>query len=163
MESVINILNIWISPGHDFVGRHGKDPLRHEVREVNEAHLVAGKGIEGDRYFAHREDYKGQITFFSESVARQLEATLECKPLDRSVMRRNVLIDGVDLNALVGKRFQIGDVLLTGSEECAPCYWMDRAVKPGAHSFLKGNGGLRCRIEHGGLLRVGESVLQILE
>jgi MOSC domain-containing protein YiiM len=158
----ITTLKICISPGHDFVGRHGQDRLNHGIVEVERARCVAGMGIEGDRYYGHRDNYKGQITFFSETVAQDLETSLQVAEMDRSVMRRNVLIDGIDLNSLIGKRFQIGDVVFTGSEECAPCYWMDRAVAPGAHAFLKGNGGLRCRVEETGWLYRGQSILTLL-
>lgn len=158
----VQVLNIWISPGHDFVGRHGKDRLQNGLESRESVTCVAGKGIEGDRYFDHKENYKGQITFFSEDVAQGLEQALKQDDLDRSAMRRNVLIGGLDLNSLIGKRFKLGNLVLTGSEECAPCYWMDKAVAPGAHQYLKGNGGLRCRIEEGGELTTGEHQLEIL-
>jgi len=155
-------MNIWISPGHDFVGRHGKGRLENGLEPRQSVSCVAGKGIEGDRYFDHKENYKGQVTFFSEDVAADLEQALDLPGLDRSAMRRNVLLKGIDLNTLVGKRFRLGDLILTGSEECSPCYWMNEAVGPGAHEWLKGNGGLRCRIETGGILPTGPAELEIL-
>ena len=162
MSTIVQVLNIWISPDHDFRGQHGKGRKGVDMVPVESITCVAGKGIKGDRYFGHKEDYKGQITLFSEDVARDLESDLEIASLDRSAMRRNVLIAGVDLNTLIGNRFQLGELVLSGSEECAPCYWMDEVVKPGAHEWLKGNGGLRCRIESGGVLRAGSSELEIL-
>lgn len=162
MSFAVNIREIWISPGHDFVGRHGKGRLAHGVTPVESVRCVSGSGLEGDRYFGHRENYKGQITFFAEEVALGLERALNAGPVDRSLMRRNVLIEGVDLNALIGRRFALGGIQFSGSEECAPCYWMDEAVGPGAHAFLKGNGGLRCRIESTGLLHRGPATLTLL-
>lgn len=159
MEEALRILHIWVSPGHDFVGRHGKGRLDHGLERVSQVTCVAGQGIEGDRYFGHRENYKGQITFFSEAVARDLEQSLDGSPVDRSAFRRNVLIEGPDLNSLIGVRFQIGDLVFSGSEECSPCYWMDTAVAQGTHAFLKGRGGLRCRIEKGGVLQTGSHTL----
>lgn len=162
MRLAVTIKEIWISPGHDFVGRHGKGRLAHGVTAVDSVRCVTGSGLEGDRYFGHREDYKGQITFFAEEIAQRLEDALDIGPVDRSVMRRNVLIEGVDLNSLIGRRFALGEVSFSGSEECAPCYWMDEAVGPGAHAFLKGNGGLRCRIESTGSLHRGPATLILL-
>lgn len=159
----VDIKNIWISPGHDFRGRHGKGRDAHGQEARQSINCVAGKGIEGDRYFGFKEDFKGQITFFSESVASSLGEALRVEGFDRSAMRRNVLVDGIDLNTLIGKRFRLGELILTGSEECAPCYWMDEAVGKGAHEFLKGNGGLRCRIDKSGTLSEGPTELEIID
>ncbi len=60
---------------------------------------------------------------------------------------------GVDLNDFIGKEFEVQGVALYGTEECRPCYWMDRAFASGAHEFLKGHGGLRARILTDGPVR----------
>lgn len=157
----IEIIQIWISTGHDFKGRHGQERLSHGLESKDCVELVAGRGIQGDRYFDHKPDFKGQITFFAEHVAARLEQDLNVPSVDRSAFRRNVLIAGTDLNALIGKHFTIGDIVFSGSEECAPCYWMDQAITPGAHEWLKGNGGLRCRILTSGQLTTGSHKLTI--
>ena len=162
MSSTVQILKIWISPGHDFVGRYGKGRLEHGVETRDSVQCIAGKGIEGDRYFGHKDNYKGQITFFSEDVARGLEEALGVEGFNRSAMRRNVLVSGIDLNSLIGKRFRLGDAVFSASEECAPCFWMNEAVAPGAHEWLKGNGGLRCRIESSGELATGPQELEFV-
>jgi MOSC domain-containing protein YiiM len=59
----------------------------------------------------------------------------------------------VDLNELIGQDFEIQGVPFHGTEECRPCYWMDRAIAPGAEEFLKGHGGLRAKILADGDLR----------
>jgi MOSC domain-containing protein YiiM len=69
-------------------------------------------------------------------------------------VRRNVVTQGIDLNQLIGKRFSIQGVLFEGVCECKPCYWMDRAIAPGAEDLLRGRGGLRARILTSGTLRV---------
>ncbi|HEU5246194.1 MAG TPA: hypothetical protein VFU09_03810, partial [Candidatus Udaeobacter sp.] len=60
---------------------------------------------------------------------------------------------GVDLNELIGKEFEVQGVHFYGTQESAPCYWMDRAFAPGAKDFLKGRGGLRAKILCDGELR----------
>ncbi len=161
MQDTLNVLGIWISPGHDFRGQHGKGRLNHGVQRVDSITCVAGKGIQGDRYFEYKEDFKGQISFFSEEVAAGLEHELQLPPFERSHLRRNVLVSGIDLNGLIGKAFAVGGVEFSGSEECAPCYWMEEAIGPGAHEWLKGRGGLRCRILSSGLLGVGMQSLVV--
>ena len=82
--------------------------------------------------------------------------------MDPSRFRRNVLLEGIDLNSLIGMRFKLGGIEFSGSEECRPCFWMNEAIAPGAHDWLKGHGGLRCRIHSSGNLKSGESKLTIL-
>lgn len=121
--------------------------------EVPVIECVAGRGIRGDRYFDFKDDYKGQITFFSLDVFDELCAALALHDCSPSAARRNVVTRGVDLNKLIGGEFEVQGVRLYGTEESAPCYWMDRAFAPGAKDFLKGNGGLRARILSDGTLR----------
>ena len=121
--------------------------------EVPLVECVAGCGIRGDRYLDFKNDYKGQITFFSLDVFDKLHAALDIDDCSPSAARRNVITRGVDLNELIGKEFEIQGVRLYGTEESAPCYWMDRAFASGAKDFLKGNGGLRAKILTNGKLR----------
>ena len=66
--SAVEICHLYISPGHNFVGHHGREPDTHPMIEVPVIECVAGRGIRGDRYFDFKDDYKGQITFFSLDV-----------------------------------------------------------------------------------------------
>ena len=158
----VEIHHLYVSPGHDFRGRHGKEALRHEVEDRDEIECVAGRGIRGDRYFDFKEDFKGQITFFDAAVYEALKEKLNLPDLEASAFRRNVVMKGVDLNSLIGKRFRIGAVEFEGSEEAAPCYWMDRVCTDGAEEFLKDKGGLRARIRAGGMLKRGEAELVVV-
>jgi MOSC domain-containing protein YiiM len=114
--------------------------------EVPMIECVAGRGIRGDRYFDFQDDYKGQITFFSLDVFEKLCAALSLHDCSPSAARRNVITRRVDLNDLIGKEFEIQGVGFYGTQESAPCYWMDQAFAPGAKEFLKGRGGLRAKI-----------------
>jgi MOSC domain-containing protein YiiM len=114
---------------------------------------VAGRGIRGDRYFDFKDDYKGQITFFSLDVFEELCSALSLDDCLPAAARRNVITRGVDLNEFIDKEFEIQGVRLYGTQECAPCYWMDGAFAQGAKDFLKGRGGLRAKILSDGELR----------
>ena len=120
---------------------------------------VAGRGVRGDRYFDFKNDYKGQITFFSFDVFDELCAALDVRDCSPAVARRNVIARGVDLSELVGQDFEIQGTRFHGMEECRPCYWMDRAIAPGAHEFLKGRGGLRAKILCDGKLHSTEQLI----
>ncbi len=153
--SKARIQSIFISPGHDFKGRHGKSRLNHVSQSVDSVMCLAGRGLSGDRFFDYKENFKGQVTFFEVGEAKRLEKSLGLKDFDTSQLRRNILIEGVKLMNWVGKRFKIGDVVFEGVEECAPCYWMNEALGPGAEALMKGRGGLRCRILVSGRINLG--------
>jgi len=127
--------------------------------EVPVIECVAGRGIRGDRYFDFKNDYKGQITFFSLEVFEELSGALQIQGCQPSLLRRNVIARDIDLTELIGQDFEIQGTRFHGMEECRPCYWMDRAIAPGAHAFLKGRGGLRAKILCDGKLR---STMQLI-
>ncbi len=151
------LLEIWISAGNDFRGRHEKGRLDHGIRSVTEIECVAGLGLRGDRYFGYKPDFKGQVTFFDADAVQAVRDHFSQPDLCSSVFRRNLIVRGRDLGAWVGKRFRFQGIDFEATEECKPCYWMDEAVAPGAEAFLKANfrGGLRARILSDGVLRVG--------
>ncbi|MGA2834821.1 MAG: hypothetical protein ABSE55_17295 [Terracidiphilus sp.] len=149
----MRICNLFISPGHNFVGHHGQLPGGHPLVEKMEVSCVAGRGIEGDRFFDYKENYKGQITFFSSDVFAEICGQLGATGKSPGVTRRNVITANVDLNSLVGIEFDIQGVRFAGVAECSPCQWMDWAIAPGAEKLLQGRGGLRARILTDGILR----------
>jgi hypothetical protein len=150
--SAVEICQLFISPGHNFVGHYGREPDAYPMIETSKMECVAGRGIRGDRYFDFKDDYKGQITFFSLEVFDELCSALQIQPCLPSLARRNVFVRGVDLNGLIGQEFELEGVRFFGTEECRPCCWMDRAFAPGAQEFLRGRGGLRARILTNGKL-----------
>jgi MOSC domain-containing protein YiiM len=149
----VEICHLYISRAHNFVGHHGREPDEYPMIEVPVIECIAGRGIQGDRYFDFKDDYKGQITFFSLEVFDELCRALEVQDCSPTSVRRNVMTRDVDLNELIDRDFEIQGVLFHGTQECRPCYWMDRAVAPGSEEFLKGRGGLRARILKDGKLR----------
>jgi MOSC domain-containing protein YiiM len=133
---------------------------------VDRASARAGRGLEGDRYF------DGQGTF-SNAHGRGHDLTLiEGEVLDALTLpggrlapedaRRNVVTRGIALNALVGRRFRIGDVECFGQRLCEPCAHLERltaqAGKPGTLRALIHKGGLRADVLIDGELRVGSPV-----
>ena len=148
----VMIRNLFLSPGHNFFGHHGQPPGENPLIEIPEIRCVAGRGIEGDRFFDFKENYAGQITFFSSEVFNELCVNLRVRGKSPGAARRNVVTAGVDLNSLIGQEFEVQGVHFAGVAECNPCYWMDLAIAPGAEKFLAGRGGLRARILTDGIL-----------
>jgi hypothetical protein len=149
------IRHLYISPGHNFFGHHGEPAGTNPTVEVPEVHCVAGQGLEGDRFFGFKENYKGQATLFAYETYQRLCEAFGVHDKDPGVFRRNIITEGLDLPALIGKEFELQGVQFFGTQESAPCHWMNEAFASGAEEALRGNGGLRVRILSDGLLRSG--------
>jgi MOSC domain-containing protein YiiM len=154
-QPAIAIQHLFISPGHNFFGRHAQSPGVHPMIELPEIRCLAGRGIEGDRFLDFKPDYKGQITFFSGEIYDELCARLDVWDRPPSAFRRNVITRGVDLNTLIGREFSIQGIRFLGMAECSPCDWQDGAFALGTEAALTGRGGLRAKILTDGALRVG--------
>jgi len=160
----IHIHHLFISPGHNYFGHAPGQSGHHPTHAVGTVQAVAGKGLVGDRFFAVREEFDGQATFFNWEVYRALAEEMGAATPGVMACRRNVILSGVPLNGLIGHAFEIdfgyGGVSFFGTKHCAPCAWMDHGFGPGAHAFLKGRGGLRTQITGSGLLRTGPALLR---
>lgn len=126
---------------------------------TDEATLDAGIGIRGDRYAGL--DIPGtHITFIA---AEGIEAMIERTgiPLEARETRRNILTRGVDVNALVGRRFRVGDAICEGIKPCNPCDHLESLTRPGVRSGLSGQGGLRANVLQGGTIRPGDAIEEL--
>ena len=158
----VSIRHIFISPGHNFFGRHGQAAGNHPTLDVPTVRCRAGWGLEGDRFYGYRPGYKGQVTFFAWETCLAAREKFGVPALSPGAFRRNVVVEGVDLDALIDHRFTLGGIAFEGVVESRPCYWMDAAIAPGAEEWLKGRGGLRAKILTDGELRVGAAELRLL-
>lgn len=151
----MKLLHLFLSAEHNFYGHHGLPPGEAPMIEVDSVECVAGKGLVGDRFFGYKEDYKGQVTFFSHEVYERMCEQFQIVDLPPSAFRRNLITSGVDLNSLIGQEFEIQGVRFFGTQECTPCHWMNQAFADGAEVALKGHGGLRAKILSDGVLKKG--------
>lgn len=150
---MIRIEHLYVSPGHNYFGHHGRAPDEHSMIEVDELECVAGRGLRGDRFFDYKPDYKGQATFFAAEIYDELCGVFQVIDREPWAFRRNIVTRGVDLNMLIGVEFEVQGVRFLGTGECSPCHWMETAFAPGAEAALKGRGGLRAKILTDGRLR----------
>jgi MOSC domain-containing protein YiiM len=132
----------------------------HELpHPVERAQALAGKGLEGNRYFyADGEAPAGKaITLISAEAIEALEAEHGIS-LEPAASRRNVLTRGVDVNGLVGKRFKVGEIECYGVELCEPCSHLESMTKPGIIKGLVHRAGLNADILVDGEIAVGDAV-----
>ena len=124
---------------------------------VDAIEAAAGKGLSGDRY-ASGSGKRGVTLIQAEHLP--VIAALSGHPqVAPSTLRRNVVVSGIPLVALKGRRFRVGDVLLEGTDACDPCSRMEDALGPGGYNAMRGMGGLCARIIEGGTLRIGDAVV----
>jgi MOSC domain-containing protein YiiM len=130
---------------------HGELP--HEVDSVR---AIAGKGLEGNRYFDEGSPAR-ELTLI-EAEALEALAAEHGIHVDAASSRRNVLTRGVRLNDLVGKRFRVGDLECRGIELCEPCLHLQSMTQPGVIDGLVHRAGLNAEILVGGELTPGDAV-----
>jgi MOSC domain-containing protein YiiM len=135
--------------------------VRGELPEpVPSVTAVAGRGLEGNRYFFDEAPPGNAITLIAAEAVEAMEAEHGISVEPRET-RRNVVTRGIDVNALVGKRFRIGDVECEGIELCEPCRHLESMTKPGIIKGLTHRGGLNADILAGGEISVGDAVVAL--
>jgi MOSC domain-containing protein YiiM len=83
---------------------------------------------------------------------------LDKKEIAPELLRRNLLTRGINLAALMGRRFRIGRTLLEWSGECAPCSRMETNLGPGGYNAVRGRCGITARIIEGGEIHIGDAI-----
>jgi nitroimidazol reductase NimA-like FMN-containing flavoprotein (pyridoxamine 5'-phosphate oxidase superfamily)/MOSC domain-containing protein YiiM len=131
------------------------------IASVESVEVVAGFGLRGDRNFAASGDISSGVgvTLVALEDIQAVNHNFDI-PITPAQTRRNLLTQGVPLNALVGKRFRIGDVILEGVELCEPCNSLARTSGYGNRiiSAMLHRGGLRADILQGGTIRAGDRI-----
>jgi MOSC domain-containing protein YiiM len=135
-----------------------------EVISVNETRAEVGLGLIGDHRVEGKTpnpSSKRQITLI-QAEHLPVIASLLGKDYDTfelaALLRRNLLVSGINLLALKDREFTIGEVRLVGSGPCAPCSRMEDALGPGGYNAVRGHGGITARVLTAGVIRVGDAV-----
>lgn len=139
-----------------------------EMEELAEALCVAGRGIEGDRYFLGSGTYSPkpdtrEVTLIEQEALDALARNdpplqggpIRIEPIDH---RRNLTVRGVPLNHLVGRRFRVGEVILRGGRLNFPCKYLEELLGLPVYLPLYNRSGLNCGIERGGIIRPGDAI-----
>lgn len=123
------------------------------IAPVNSVSAVAGKGLKGDRKYFEEGAERGAALTLIEAEA------LEDVGLTGAQSRRQVVVRGVRLNDLVGKRFRVGEVEVVGVKLCEPCLHLQSLTRPGIIKDMIHRGGLRADILTDGTISVGDPVV----
>lgn len=143
------------------VGIYLADKARRLPVAVERARVVAGKGLEGDRYFAGKGSFSHWRGSGRALTLVEAEA-LEDVDLGFAEARRNVVVRGARLNDLVGRRFRVGHVECLGRRLCEPCRHLEKLEKrDGLMRELAGRGGLRADALSDGQIAVGDALVEL--
>ena len=145
--------------GEGIVDWIGVRPHRREpLMAVPHALAVADRGLEGDHRM-HKSPGSGrQVTLISAEFIGHIAYQLGIKGLRPSRLRRNIVISGINLNALRRQQFWVGEALLEASQLCHPCARMEAELGPGGVIAMYGYGGLCAKIIRSGDIEVGAAV-----
>ena len=146
---------------HIHIAEEGRAPMQ----SLSVANLLAGQGVEGDRYATGRGKYSPlpdirEVTLIE---VETLEALVRDHEIDLGVdeHRRNLTTRDVPLNHLVGRRFRVGDVVLEGGRLNFPCRYLELVTGKTVCDLLEHRSGLNCRIIEGGEIRPGDIIAPV--
>lgn len=129
--------------------------------EVAQAQAVAGKGLVGDRYGSGSG--KRGITLIQAEHLPAIAALSGHGQVPPALLRRNVVVSGIALVALKGRRFRIGEAVFEGTQPCDPCSRMEAALGPGGYNAMRGHGGLCARVLRDGVIAVGDPLVALAD
>jgi MOSC domain-containing protein YiiM len=124
--------------------------------ELNSVEAIAGKGLEGDRYSS--KNGKRQVTLIQGEHLTAIASLLGRDHVQPALLRRNLVVTGINLIALKDKQFRVGDALLEYTGLCHPCSAMEATFGAGGYNAVRGHGGITARIIESGAVAVGNSV-----
>lgn len=132
---------------------------RAPLASVDAVEALAGRGLSGDRAASRpRTGGKRQVTLIQAEHLPVVAALVGWRQLDPAVLRRNIVVSGLNLTALRGLRFQVGAAVLEGTGPCDPCSRMEEALGPGGYGAMRGHGGITAMVVTSGRIQVGDPV-----
>ena len=159
-SSLARLIETPVRPG--VVAWIGARPARREaMRAEPVALLAAGRGLVGDRY-ANAGGAR-QLTLIEAESLAAIASHLGRERVSGEDVRRNVVVRGINLLALKGRRFRIGSALLEASGECHPCSRMEEILGAGGYNAMRGLGGITARVIEGAPIRIGDAVVALVE
>ena len=127
--------------------------------ELTSVNAIAGKGLEGDHYKG--SSGKRSVTLMQKEHIGAVASMLGRETIDPKLLRRNIVVSGINLLALKGKQFRLGEALLEYTGACHPCSRMEENLGKGGYNAMRGHGGITCRIIESGVVKLGDTLVSI--
>ena len=132
---------------------------RAAVQVVETATLDPQQGLIGDHY-SSRTGGARHVTLIQAEHLAAIAAHLGLEAVTPEQLRRNIVVAGINLTALKGRRFALGGALLEATGECHPCSRMEEILGEGGYNAVRGHGGITARVIEGGVVRIGDDVVR---
>ncbi len=133
----------------------GVRPERRAPVQTLESVEITGSGLAGDRYASGG---KRAVTLIQHEHLAVIAALAGSDAVDPALLRRNIVVGGINLLGLRKHCFRIGTAILEGTGICAPCSYMEETLGPGGYSAVRGHGGITARVVKPGNASVGNAV-----
>ena len=147
-----------LNPGRlEWIGLRPK--RKEDLAVVDTAEALAGLGLKGDHRCTKTPGSGRQVTLISAEFIRMIETYTGINVIDPALLRRNLVVRGINLNALRHQRFTIGSAVFEATALCHPCSRMDLALGKGGAAAMLGYGGLCARVLESGMIRVGDLLI----
>lgn len=130
--------------------------VRQPLVSLEKVEAVAGRGLQGDHY--DRPDGKRQLTLIQGEHLDAAASILSQPAVDPGLTRRNIVVRGINLQALKERRFSIGEVVIEATGDCLPCSRMEENLGAGGYHAMCGHGGITARIVSGGQISLGDAI-----
>ena len=127
------------------------------VKELTEVEAVEDQGLIEDHY-SGKPGSKRQVTLIQSEHLPVVATIMKIKAINPALLRRNIVVSGINLLSLRNRRFKVGDVALEGTGDCARCSRMEENLGPGGWNSMRGHGGITTRVVKGGKIRQGDRV-----
>ena len=135
---------------------------RVPMTPVERAAITVADGLVGDRYRSSGARTR-QVTLIQAEHLAAIAAHLGLDEVRPEQLRRNVVVSGINLMALKGRRFRLGEAVLEMTEECHPCSRMEETFGPGGYNAVRGHGGITARVVSGGEIGLSDPVARVDE
>ena len=126
------------------------------LESVCQVELITDHGFAADHY--SKVGGKRQVTLIQAEHLDAVASMLGFDEVKPETVRRNIVVRGINLLALKGKTFRVGDATLAFTDHCHPCSRMETVLGPGGYNAMRGHGGITARVLEGGLIRQGDVV-----
>lgn len=133
-----------------------------QIESLDEETVAVGTGLDHDHHARSNTGKSIRQVTLVQSEHLPMVAEWLKREVTPELLRRNLVVAGINLLSLKDRQFQIGEVVLEGTGPCAPCSRMEWTLGTGGYSAMRGHGGITTRVIRGGRIRVGDAVIPLL-
>lgn len=159
-STLTRLFNAPMKPGK-LVWIGSRPERRSSMSAVQEAILDPHIGMDGDHY--SRDAGKRQVTLIAAESLAAIASHMGFADIAPEMLRRNLVVRGINLLALKGRTFRVGEAVLEMSGECHPCSRLEETLGVGGYNATRGFGGITARVVAGGQVRIGDDIVRIEE